>query len=263
MATHSSISAWRIPWTEEPGRLQSVGSRISVFSFRQLIKKQRHYFADKGLYSQSYGFSSSHVWIWELDHKEGWVLKNCCFWTAVLEKTLESLGDQRRSNQSILKEFNPEYSFEGLMLKLKLQYFGQLMWRADSLQRPCCWERLKEGGEGDERGRYCWRASPNGSKFEQVLGDGERMGKPGMLLSMGWQRVGYNWVTITNHQSSLLTWKWGWFCFLILIFSSFTYLWNHPGLYEQQILWSQYISDAKLLEIWLFIFFYVFQFNFY
>ena len=57
---------------------------------RQYIKKQRHHFADKGLYSQSYGFSSSHVWMWELDHKESWALKNWCFWTMVLEKNLES-----------------------------------------------------------------------------------------------------------------------------------------------------------------------------
>ena len=56
---------------------------------RQPIKKQRHYFANKGLYSQSYGFSSSHVWMWELDYKEGWALRNWCFWTVVLEKTLE------------------------------------------------------------------------------------------------------------------------------------------------------------------------------
>ena len=58
---------------------------------RQYIKKQRYHFADKGLSSQSYGFSNSHVWMWELDHKDGWVLKNWCFWTVVLlEKTLES-----------------------------------------------------------------------------------------------------------------------------------------------------------------------------
>ena len=56
----------------------------------QCIKKQRHHLADKGLYSQSYGFSSSHVWMWELDHKESWVPKNWCFWTVVVEKTLES-----------------------------------------------------------------------------------------------------------------------------------------------------------------------------
>ena len=57
---------------------------------RQHIKKQRYYFANKGLYSQSYGFSSSHIQMWELHHKESWVVKNWCFWTMVLEKTLES-----------------------------------------------------------------------------------------------------------------------------------------------------------------------------
>ena len=81
---------------------------------RQHIKKQRHYFADQGLSSQSYGFSSSHVWMWELDHKKSWALKNWCFWTAM---------------------FSPGCSLEGLMLKLKLQYFGYLMQRADSLKK--------------------------------------------------------------------------------------------------------------------------------
>ena len=66
----------------------------------QHIKKQRHYFANKDLSSQGYGFSSSHVWMWELDHKEGWVLNNWCFWTVVLEKTLESPWTVRRSNKS-------------------------------------------------------------------------------------------------------------------------------------------------------------------
>ena len=74
----------------------------------QNIKKQRHYFVDKGLSSQSYGFSSSHVWMWELDYKEGWTPKNWHFWTVVLEEPLESPLDQRRSNQSILKEVSPE-----------------------------------------------------------------------------------------------------------------------------------------------------------
>ena len=99
------------------------------------IKKQRHHFADKGAYSQSYGFSSNHVWMWELDHKEVWVLKNWCFWIVVLEKLLRISWTARRSNQSILKEINCEYSLEGLMLKLKLQYFGHLMQRADSLKK--------------------------------------------------------------------------------------------------------------------------------
>ena len=65
----------------------------------------------------------------------------------------------RRSNQSILKEISPEYSLEGLMLKLKLQYFGHLMWRTNSFERPWCWERLKAGGERDDKGQDCWMAS--------------------------------------------------------------------------------------------------------
>ena len=102
---------------------------------RQHIKKQRHYFVNKGPSSQGYGFSSGHVWMWELDDKESWALKNWCFWTVVLEKPLRVPWTARRSNQSILKEISREYSLEGLMLKLKLQYFGHLMQRANSLEK--------------------------------------------------------------------------------------------------------------------------------
>ena len=94
-----------------------------------------HRFANKGPCNQSYGFSSSYVWMRELNHKEGWALKNWCFQTVVMEKTLESPLDTRRSNQSILMEISPEYSLEGLMLKLKLQYFGHLMRRADTFEK--------------------------------------------------------------------------------------------------------------------------------
>ena len=73
--------------------------------------------------------------MWELDHKESWMLKNWCLCTVVLEKTLQSPLDCRRSNQTILKELSPEYSLEGLMLKLKLQYFGHLMQRTNSLKK--------------------------------------------------------------------------------------------------------------------------------
>ena len=102
---------------------------------KQHIKKQRHYFASKGPSSQSYGFSSSHVWMWELDYKESWVPKNWCFWTMMLEKTLVSpLNCKEIQPQSILKEISLEYSLEGLMLNLKLPSFGHLMWRTDSLE---------------------------------------------------------------------------------------------------------------------------------
>ena len=76
------------------------GNSIITDKPRQHIKKQRHHFADQGLYNQSYGFSCSRVQMWELDHKEGWELKNWCFWTVVLEKTLESLGQQDQTSQS-------------------------------------------------------------------------------------------------------------------------------------------------------------------
>ena len=102
---------------------------------RQYIEKQRHYFADKYLCNQSYGFSSSHAGMWELDHKEGWVPKNWCFWTVVRSRLLRVPWTAKKSNQSSLKEISPEYSLEGLMMKLKLQYFGQLMRRNDSFEK--------------------------------------------------------------------------------------------------------------------------------
>ena len=75
------------------------------------------------------------VWMWKLDYKESWVLKNWCFWTVVLEKSLERPLDCKEIHQSILKETSPEYSLERLMLKLKLQYFGHLMQRSNSLEK--------------------------------------------------------------------------------------------------------------------------------
>ena len=119
---------------------------------RKHVKKQWHYFADKGPSSQSYGFSSSHVWMWELDHKESWASKNWYFSTVVLEKTFESPvpWTAKRSNQSILKEISPEYSLEGLMLKLKLN----LIWRTDSLGRDSDagkdWRQEEKGMTEDE-----------------------------------------------------------------------------------------------------------------
>ena len=93
------------------------------------ILKSRELLCRQSPASQSYGFSSSHVWVWELDHKESCMLNNWCFWTVILEKTLESPLDCK------IKPVSPEYSLEGLMLKLKLQYFGHLIWRTDSLEK--------------------------------------------------------------------------------------------------------------------------------
>ena len=105
----------------------------------------------------------------------------------------------RRSNQSILKETSPGCSLEGLMLKLKLQYFGHLMQRADSFERPWCWERLKEGGEVDDRGWDGWMASTTQWTWVWVdSGSSWWTGRPDVLRFMGSQRVGHDWVTELN-----------------------------------------------------------------
>ena len=117
------------------------------------ILKCRHYFADKSPSSQSYGFSSSHVRNGEVDHKEGLALKNWCFWTVVLRGLLGIPWTARRPNQSILKEISPEYSLEGLMLKLKLQNFGHLMWRTDLLGKTVMLGKMEGKRRGQQRMR--------------------------------------------------------------------------------------------------------------
>ena len=135
--------------------------------------------------------------------KESRALKNWCFWPVVLEKTLESPWTARRSNQSILKEISPECSLEGLMLKLKHQYIGHLMRRANSLEKPWFWERLKAGREGDERGWAGWMALPTQWTWVWV-----NIGNWWCVLqSMAWQRLGHewgaelNWTELNNNHS--------------------------------------------------------------
>ena len=139
--------------------------------------------------------------MWDLDHKEGWVPKNWFFWTVVLEKTPESHSIARRSNLLILKEISPEYSLEGLMLKLKVQYFGHLMWRADSFEKTPMLGSLKARGEGDNRGWNGWMAPPTQWTWVWVnSGSWWWTGRPGVLQFMVSQRVGpterLNWTEL-------------------------------------------------------------------
>ena len=120
---------------------------------RQHIKKHKHYFVNKGLSSQSYGFSSSHVWMWELYCKESWRIDAFELWC--WRRLLRVPWTARRSNQSILKEISPEYSLEGLMLKLKLQYFVHLIWRTDSLEKTLILGKI-EGKRRRGRQRMRW-----------------------------------------------------------------------------------------------------------
>ena len=154
---------------------------------RQHIKKQRHNFADKSPSSQSYGFSSSHVWMWELDYKESWLPKNRCFWTVLLEKILESPLDY--------KEIKPVHP--------KGNQYWIFIGRTDAgTEMPILWPpdgkncligkdpdaRLKAGGEGDDRGWDGWMASP--TQWTWVWASSRNWwwtGKPGVLQSMGSQ----------------------------------------------------------------------------
>ena len=124
------------------------------------IFKSRDIFANKGLSSPGYGFSSSHVWMWELDCEESWLLKNWCFWIVVLEKACERPLDCKEINQSILKEISPGCSLEGMMLKWNSSTLATSCEELTHWKRLWCWEGLGARGEGDDRGWDGWMASP-------------------------------------------------------------------------------------------------------
>ena len=131
----------------------------SYDQLRQHIKKWRHYFANKSVSSQNYGFSSSHVWMWELDHKESWALKSWCFRTMVLEKTLESPLDCKEIQPVHPKE-NQSWIFIG---RTDAEAETPILWPPDVknwliCKGPWCWEGLKVW-EGDNRGCDGWMAS--------------------------------------------------------------------------------------------------------
>ena len=113
----------------------SLLGRKAMTNLDSILKSRDITLLTKVHLSQRYGFSGSQACMWQLDYKEMWGPKNWCFWTVVLKKTFESPWTARRSNKSMLKEISTEYSLEGLMLKLKLQYFGHLMWRTDLFEK--------------------------------------------------------------------------------------------------------------------------------
>ena len=171
---------------------------------RQHVKNQRCYFANNGLYNQSFGFSSSHVWMWQLDHKEGWTVKNC-FWTVMLEKTLESALDCKEIKPVNLNG-NQSWIFIG-KTDAEIEAEAPILWPPDAKS----WLIRKDPGAGKD-----WRQEEKGTtedkmvgchhwligdEFEQALGDRWSMtGRPGMLQSMGSQRVGHDCVTEQQQQ---------------------------------------------------------------
>ena len=145
---------------------------------RQHIEKQRHYLANKGPSSKSYGFCSSHVWTWELDYKESWVLKNWCFWTVVLEKTLESPLDSKeiqpvhpKGNQSWIFIARTDAEAEAPIL-WSPDAKNWLIWKDPDAEKD--WRQKEKGTTEDEM--VGWHHWLNGHEFEQAPGVGDGQG---------------------------------------------------------------------------------------
>ena len=171
---------------------------------RERIKKQKHSFANKVPSSQSYGFSSSHVWMWELDYKESWELKNWCFWTVVLEKTFESPLDCKEI-QPVHSEGDQPWVFFG---RTDAKAETPVLWPPHAkswlIGKDWCWEGLGARGKGDDRGWDGWMASP--TRWTRVWvksGSWWWTGRPGVLWFMGSQRVRHDWATELNWTESL------------------------------------------------------------
>ena len=165
---------WQQPWNEK----MFAPWKESYDQPIQYIKKQRHYFADKSLSSQSYGFSSSHVWMWELDHKESWTLKNRCFWTGVLEKTLESPLDWKE-----IKPVNPKGNQFWIFIgKTDVETETPILWPPDvknglTGKDPDAgkdWRQEEKGMTEDEI--VGWHHWLNGHELEQAPGIGDEQG---------------------------------------------------------------------------------------
>ena len=167
---------------------------------RQHITKQRHYFANKGPSSQSCGFSSGHVWMGELDHKESWAPKNRCFWSVVLEKTLESPLDCKE-----IKAVNPKGNQSRIFIvRTDAKSETPILWPPDMKnwfigKYPDAGKDWRQEGEGDNRGWDGWMASPMWQMWVWV---GSRIwwwtGNPGLLQPTGLERVRHEWATKLN-----------------------------------------------------------------
>ena len=163
-------------WSHEIRR-RLLLERKAMTNLQNILKKQRHHFDDKGPYSQSYGFSSSHVCMWELDHKEGWAQKNWFFWTVVLEKTLESPLDCKEIKPVNPKKRNQPWIFIGRTdaeapILLPPDAKSQLIEKDSDAGKG--WRQKEKGVTEDEIDwQHHWF---NGHEFEQTLGDNEGQG---------------------------------------------------------------------------------------
>ena len=162
---------------------------------RQHIKKQRHYFANKGVPSQRHGFSSSHVWMWELEYKESWALKNWCFWTVALEKTLESPLDCKEI-QPVHPKGNQPWIFIG---RTDVEAENPILWphyvKTDLLEKTLMLGKI-EGVRRRGRQRMRWLDGITDSMMWVWVNSRSWWwtGRPGVLQSMGSQ----SWTRLSN-----------------------------------------------------------------
>ena len=171
---------------------------------RQHIQKQRHYFANKGPSSQGYAFSSGHIWMWELDYKESWVVKNWCFWTVVLEKTHESLLDCKEI-QPVHPKGDQSWVFIG---RTDVEAETPILWPPDA--KKCSFEKTLMLGniEGERRRgqeRIKWLDGITNSMDMSLSNSGSWWwtGRPGMdREAMGSQRIGHDWATELNWETN-------------------------------------------------------------
>ena len=174
--------------------MQNIRTKIRILIKCQYIKKQRHYFVNKGPSSQGYGSFSSYVWMWELDYKESWALKNWCFWTMVLEKTLESPLDCKKI-QPVHPKGHQSWVFTG---RTDAETETPILWPPDTKS----WLIWKDPDAGK-----VWRQE-KGTTENEMGGWHHRLngvwvnsrswwwtGRPGVLRFMGSQRVGHDWAT--------------------------------------------------------------------
>ena len=207
---------WETLFPSAPKSLQMVTEAMKLkdacsleeklWQVRKHIKKQRHYFAHKGLSSQSYGFSSSHVWMWDLDYKEGWAPKNWCFWTVVLEKTLESPLDWKQI-KPVHPKGNQSWIFIG---RTDAEAEAPILWPPDvknwlTGKDPDAgkdWSQEKKEMTEDEMVQ--WHDWLDGTWVWASSRSWWWTGLPGMLQSMGSQRVWHDWATELNWGPSIL-----------------------------------------------------------
>ena len=166
---------------------------------RQHIRKQRHYFANKGPSSQGYGFSSSHVWVWELGYKESWALKNLCFWTVVLESTLESPLDSKEI-QPIHPKGHQSWIFIG---RVDAEAEAPILWPPDAknwlIEKTLMLEKIEGGRRGGWQRMRCLDGITDSMDMSlSKLQDLWWTGKTDVLQSMWLQTVRHNWVTELN-----------------------------------------------------------------